>query len=235
MEHGDQDGRDGDSGRCLRPRCSWLDPVPVYALAVRCGAVRGAGQGQRPPAVAGQVAVGEAQDDGLFGAQRAVVQAAEERRQSGTDPGQGGSAVPVGAENLCHQAVFMNHASGAVAAMDPELIEVGDAIGQRAQRRGLLQGAVRPVGVVEGLVVAQDDHRMFFIGYFAGIPVAVILAGIALWRSQAIPRWLPVLFVVALLAGVLAPPGIVPVPLSLPFVIVMMLLARRIWGTAPER
>jgi hypothetical protein len=46
---------------------------------------------------------------------------------------------------------------------------------------------------------------------------------------------LPVLFVVALLAGALAPPGIVPVPLSLPFVIVMMLLARRIWDTAPER
>ena len=76
---------------------------------------------------------------------------------------------------------------------------------------------------------------VFFIGYFAGIPVAVILTGIALWRSQAMPRWLPVLFVVALLAGALAPPGIVSVPLSLPFVIVMMLLARRIWDTAPER
>src|SRR5271157_2707400 len=62
-----------------------------------------------------------------------------------------------------------------------------------------------------------------------------ILTGIALWRSQAMPRWLPVLFVVALLAGALAPPGIVSVPLSLPFVIVMMLLARRIWDTAPER
>ena len=76
---------------------------------------------------------------------------------------------------------------------------------------------------------------VFFTGYFAGIPVAVILTGIALWRSPAMPRWLPVLFVVALLAGALAPPGIVSVPLSLPFVIVMMLLARRIWDTAPER
>ena len=57
-------------------------------------------------------------------------------------------------------------------------------------------------------------------------------------RSVAQPghaRWLPVLFVVALLAGALAPPGIVSVPLSMPFVIVMMLLARRIWDTAPER
>jgi hypothetical protein len=76
---------------------------------------------------------------------------------------------------------------------------------------------------------------VFFIGYFAGIPVAVILTGIALWRSHSMPRWLPLLFVAALFAGALAPPGIVSVPLSLPFVIVMMLLARRIWDTAPER
>jgi hypothetical protein len=44
-----------------------------------CLGGEGHGPGQRPPAVAGQVAVGEAQDDGFFGAQRAVVQAAEER------------------------------------------------------------------------------------------------------------------------------------------------------------
>jgi transposase, IS5 family len=36
----------------------------------------------------------------------------------------------VGAENLCHQAIFMNHASGAVTALDPELIEVDDSFGQ---------------------------------------------------------------------------------------------------------
>ena len=42
----------------------------------------------------------------------------------------------------------MNHAPGAVAALDPELIEVGDSFGQRAQWRGLLQGPVGPVGVV---------------------------------------------------------------------------------------
>jgi hypothetical protein len=76
---------------------------------------------------------------------------------------------------------------------------------------------------------------VFFIGYFAGLPVAIILTGIALWRSQGIPRWLPVLFVAGLIIGALAPPGIISVPLSLPFVIVMMLLARRIWDTAPER
>src|SRR5208282_1005220 len=41
---------------------------------------------------------------------------------------------PVGADNLCHQAIFMNHAADAVTPPDPDLIEVGDAVGQRAQR-----------------------------------------------------------------------------------------------------
>ena len=77
--------------------------------------------------------------------------------------------------------------------------------------------------------------RVFFTGYFAGIPVATILTGIALWRSQAVPRWLPVLFAVGLIIAALAPPGLLSVPLSLPFVIAMALLARRIWDTAPER
>jgi hypothetical protein len=35
----------------------------------------------------------------------------------------------VGAENLCHQAIFMNHAPCAVTPLNPELIQVGDAIG----------------------------------------------------------------------------------------------------------
>jgi len=60
----------------------------------------------------------------------------------------GGEAdVPVGAENLCHQAIFMNHVSGAVAPPDAGVVQVGDAIGQRAERRGPVQGAVRPVRV----------------------------------------------------------------------------------------
>jgi hypothetical protein len=45
----------------------------------------------------------------------------------------------------------VNHSSGAVAPEDPEVIQVRDAIGQRAERRGLVQGAVRPVRVVEVL------------------------------------------------------------------------------------
>ncbi len=35
----------------------------------------------------------------------------------------------VGAENLCHQAIFMNHAPCAVTPLNPELIQVGHAIG----------------------------------------------------------------------------------------------------------
>jgi hypothetical protein len=55
----------------------------------------------------------------------------------------------------------MNHASGAVTPLDPELIQVGDTIGQRAQRRVLVQGcSVRPVPVVEVLVLSQHDHQM---------------------------------------------------------------------------
>ena len=53
----------------------------------------------------------------------------------------------------------MNHASGALTALDPELIEVGDSCGQRAQWRGLLQGPVGPVSVVEILVFPQHGRH----------------------------------------------------------------------------
>jgi hypothetical protein len=44
----------------------------------------------------------------------------------------------VRAGNLCHQAIFMNHASGAVAPPEAEVVQVGDAIWQRAEWRGLV-------------------------------------------------------------------------------------------------
>jgi hypothetical protein len=58
--------------------------------------------------------------------------------QALADPAARDAAGPealVSAENPCHQAIFMNHGPSAVTPLDPELIEVGDAIGQRAQRR----------------------------------------------------------------------------------------------------
>jgi hypothetical protein len=39
----------------------------------------------------------------------------------------------------------MNHTPGAVTPLNPEMVQVGDALGQRAQRRGLPEGSVRPV------------------------------------------------------------------------------------------
>jgi hypothetical protein len=42
----------------------------------------------------------------------------------------------------------MDHAADAVTSLNPEQVKVGDAAGESAQRRGLLQGAVRPVGSV---------------------------------------------------------------------------------------
>ena len=48
----------------------------------------------------------------------------------------------------------------AVTPLDPELIEVGDAIRQRAQRRGQIRGAMRPVVVAEVLVLAQHGHQV---------------------------------------------------------------------------
>jgi hypothetical protein len=67
---------------------------------------------------------------------------------------------PVRAENLCHQAIFVNHATSAVTPPDPELVRAGDAVGQQAQRRGLLQGPVRPVRAAEILLLPQHDHQM---------------------------------------------------------------------------
>jgi hypothetical protein len=54
----------------------------------------------------------------------------------------------------------MNHAPGAVTPLDPEMVQVGDAFGQRTELRGLAEGAVRPVGVAEILVLAQDGYQV---------------------------------------------------------------------------
>ena len=53
----------------------------------------------------------------------------------------------------------MNHAAGAVTSLNPEPVKVGDIVGEPAQRRGLLQGAVRPVGIVEVFVFPQPVIR----------------------------------------------------------------------------
>ena len=57
----------------------------------------------------------------------------------------------------------MDDATHAVMPPDPEVIQVGDAIWQRPQWRGLVQGAVRPVGVVEVLVLPQHHHQVALV------------------------------------------------------------------------
>ena len=53
--------------------------------------------------------------------------------------------------------MFVNHATGAVAPPAAQPVQVGDATGQQAKRRGLVQGTVRPVRVVEVLVLTGTD------------------------------------------------------------------------------
>jgi hypothetical protein len=53
----------------------------------------------------------------------------------------------------------MNHAAGAVTSLNPDPVKVGDVAGQPAQRRGLLQGSGRPVGVVEVFVLRSTVIR----------------------------------------------------------------------------
>jgi hypothetical protein len=72
----------------------------------------------------------------------------------------------------------------------------------------------------------------FLTVYFLGGLLGTLLIGIALWRSRAVPRWLPALFVVGNVVASFAPPGLVSVPLSLPFTAAMFILAWRIWQAA---
>ncbi len=54
---------------------------------------------------------------------------------------------------------------------------------------------------------------------------------VALWRSRAVPRWLPVLFVVGVVLAALAPAGIVSIPVQLPITVTLIALAIRVWRT----
>ena len=87
-----------------------------------------------------------------------------------------------------------DHASGVVAPPDTEVIEVGDANWQRAQRRGVVQPAVRPVRVVEVLVLAQGGAGGALaavappvVGHFLRDPSDVCCAGTATWLTASGP------------------------------------------------
>jgi hypothetical protein len=60
------------------------------------------------------------------------------------------------------QAIFVDRATGASAFSHALLVEV-DRSRQRFQRGGSVQGAVRPVQIVMGLVLAQDPPQMLLV------------------------------------------------------------------------
>ncbi len=94
----------------------------------------------------------------------------------------------MGAENLRHQAIFADDATGAVTPPHLELIQIGDGIWQGTHRRGLVQGAVRPVGDVEVLLLAQHAPLGDVEGVEGGrLPVGPALAASAR-RVQAHDR-----------------------------------------------
>jgi hypothetical protein len=66
--------------------------------------------------------------------------------------------VPKTSSRSCDQAIFVDQATDASVSSDAVLVEI-DRFGQRCQRRGAVQGAVRPVLVVVGLVVPNDLSR----------------------------------------------------------------------------
>jgi hypothetical protein len=70
--------------------------------------------------------------------------------------------VPKTSSTSCDQAIFVGQAAGVSLFSGAVLVEVG-RFGQRFQRRGAVQGAVRPVLVMVGLVLAQDPPRMVLV------------------------------------------------------------------------
>ena len=59
----------------------------------------------------------------------------------------------------------MEDAASAVTPLDPEMVRVGDSVGHRAERSGLLEGAVWLMGVVEVLVLAQHGRQVRLVQY----------------------------------------------------------------------
>ena len=70
--------------------------------------------------------------------------------------------VPKTSSAPCDQAIFVDQATGVSAFSYAVLIEV-DRLRQRFQRGGCVQGAVRPVQIVMGLVLAQDPPQMILV------------------------------------------------------------------------
>ena len=93
-------------------------------------------------------------------------------------------------------------------------------------------------GVAAQLLIANFNSgpgKAFTDIYAFSEIVAPIIMGIALWRSRSVPRWLAVLFAVGFeLAAQTGSVGIARVLLQMAlFAFAMVLLAERIWRSAP--
>ena len=70
--------------------------------------------------------------------------------------------VPKTSSTSCDQAILVDQATDARLSSDAVLTEIG-RLGERFQRRGAVQGAVRPVLIVVDLVLAQDPPQMSLV------------------------------------------------------------------------
>lgn len=97
------------------------------------------------------------------------------------------------------------------------------------------QSAHLPPDVAAQFLVASFTSwvgKLLLVCYLLSLYVGLILMAIALWRSQRVPRWLPVLFAVGLGVAAVSPVGLVAIPLQLPFAVAMVLLGNQVWKMA---
>ena len=70
--------------------------------------------------------------------------------------------VPNTLSTSCDQAIFVDQATDASVSSAAVLVEDG-RLGQRFQRRGAVQGAVRPMLIVVGLILVQDPPQLVLV------------------------------------------------------------------------
>jgi hypothetical protein len=91
-------------------------------------------------------------------------------------------------------------------------------------------------GVAARIWLHEDSSsiaNLLLVLYFPGLLITVALAALALWRSQAVPRWIAPIFAVAFYVAIFSSPGPIPGILqSLPFIVIMSYLAIQIWRKA---
>lgn len=70
--------------------------------------------------------------------------------------------VPKTLSGSCEQAIFVDLATDASVSSDAVLLKI-DRFGQRFQRDGAVQGAVRPVLIVVSRILTQDPAQMVLV------------------------------------------------------------------------